>query len=158
MVGEAEFRRVMGHFATGVTVVASRTQDDKPVGLTVNAFTSVSLSPPLVLVCVHREAEPHDPILESGHFGVSVLTGGQKELALRFAREEPEHRFEGLYVVPGSLGSPLIRGSHAWLECRIEKAYPGGDHTIILGEVVDCGPGLGDPLLFHRGSLMGLAR
>lgn len=156
MVGEEAFRRVMGHFATGVTVVASRRGGREPVGLTVNAFTSVSLEPPLVLVCLHKEAQAHDPLLESGHFGVSFLGSNQEELALRFSRSQVEDRFAGVDVVEGPLGSPLISGALAWLECAVREVHPGGDHSIIVGEVVDCGVGMGDPLLFFRGRLMGL--
>jgi flavin reductase (DIM6/NTAB) family NADH-FMN oxidoreductase RutF len=155
MVGEEEFRRVMGHFATGVTVVASRDLDGKAVGLTVNAFTSVSLDPPLVLVCVHKEAEAHDPIREAGHFGVSFLGSGQADLALRFSVEDTDVRFRDVGTLSGSLGSPLIEGSLAWMECRLEEVHPGGDHSIFVGEVVACEAKEGDPLLFFRGSLNG---
>ena len=150
---EEKFRRVMGHFSTGVTVVASVTTTGEPVGLTVNAFTSVSLVPPLVLVCVHREAEPHGHLLEAGHFGVSILNAEQADLAWTFSREDSARRFHGLPDIRGRLGSPLVPGALAWLECRIQEVYPGGDHSIVLGEVVDCEAKEGEPLLFFRGSL-----
>jgi len=154
MVSEETFRRVMGHFATGVTVVASRGPEGEPVGLTVNAFSSVSLDPPMVLICIHEGADAHDPLLEAGHFGVSFLKTDQSELAFRFSREESEYRFRNLKVVEGSLGSPIILNSLAWMECRIRQVFPGGDHSVILGDVVECGSGEGDPLLFFKGSLM----
>ena len=154
MVSEETFRRVMGHFATGVTVVASRGPDGEPVGLTVNAFSSVSLDPPVVLICVHENADAHDPLLEAGHFGVSFLKTDQAELAFRFSREESEHRFREMKVVDGPLGSPIIPGALAWMECRVRQVCSGGDHSVILGDVVDCSSGEGDPLLFFRGSLM----
>jgi len=156
MIGQEEFRTVMGHFSTGVTVVASRKPNGDPVGLTVNAFTSVSLDPPTVLVSLHKDAAGHDPLLEAGHFGVSILSAGQHDLAYRFAEEDPEERFLGLDVEEGALGSPLMKGALAWLECRVQAVFPGGDHNIVLGEVVDCGGGKGDPLLFFRGSLQGI--
>jgi len=155
MVSQENFRRVMGHFATGVTVVASRKPDGEPVGLTVSAFTSVSLEPPLILICLHRDAGAHDSLLQAGHFGVSLLTADHEELALKFSRADPDDRFRDLTVVDGPLGSPLIQGALAWLECRVSQAHTGGDHSIIVAEVVECEAGDGDPLLFFRGSLMG---
>jgi flavin reductase (DIM6/NTAB) family NADH-FMN oxidoreductase RutF len=156
MVGEDSFRRVMGHFATGVTVVASRGPEGA-VGLTVNAFTSVSLDPPLVLICLHKNANAHDPLIQAGHFGVSFLKAEQEALALTFSREDPDRRFSGLDVAEGPLGSPLVRGALAWMDCRVDKVFPGGDHSIIVGEVVDCGAGDGDPLVFFRGALSGMS-
>jgi flavin reductase (DIM6/NTAB) family NADH-FMN oxidoreductase RutF len=156
MVSEDRFRRVMGHFATGVTVVATRDREGEPLGLTVNAFTSVSLEPPLVLVCLHVDADAHDPVLEAGHFGVSILTSDQEELAFRFAQAESDTRFRGVEYEDGPLGSPLLRGSLGWLECRVEEVFPGGDHSIVVGEVVACEPREGDPLAFFRGNLKGL--
>lgn len=155
MIDEETFRRVMGHFSTGVTVVASRDPRGEPVGLTVNAFTSVSLDPPLVLVCLHKNADAHDPLLASGHFGVSVLRGCHADLAVRFSSGESERRFEGLETRDGPLGSPLISDALAWMECRIEQVHSGGDHSIIVGEVTSCGALEGDPLLFFRGALSG---
>ena len=155
MVGEVKFRTVMGHFATGVTVVASRRPKGEPVGLTVNAFTSVSLEPPLILVCIYRAADAHDPILQAGHFGVSFLGADHEEWAIRFSQDEPGDRFRELPVLDGPLGSPLIEGALAWMECRIHEVHPGGDHSIVVAEVVECEAGDGDPLLFFKGSLMG---
>jgi len=155
MVGEEKFRSVMGCFATGVTVVASRNPGGDPVGLTVNAFTSVSLTPPLVLICIHQDAEAHDPLLQGGHFGVSVLRPEHEDLALTFSRADPGDRFRELTMVEGPMGSPLVRGALAWMECRVLQAHPGGDHSIIVGEVLECEAEEGDPLLFFRGSLMG---
>ena len=156
MVSEEQFRWVMGHFATGVTVVSSRASDGEPVGLTVNAFTSVSLDPPLVLVCLHKNADGHDPILEAGHFGVSFLAEPQGEVALTFSQADPDDRFPGLQVKDGSLGSPLVEGALAWMECRVVDVHPGGDHSIVVGRVESCDAKDGDPLIFFRGNLSGL--
>ena len=153
MVTEEKFRHVMGHFATGVTILASRGPGGEPVGLTVNAFTSVSLDPPLILVCVHKEAEAHESILRSGHFGLSFLRRDQEQLALTFAMSDPEERFEGTGVEVSPAGSPIIPGAIAWLDCRVEGTYPGGDHSVIVGRVVACEAEGGDPLLFFKGSL-----
>jgi flavin reductase (DIM6/NTAB) family NADH-FMN oxidoreductase RutF len=157
MIRTEEFRRVMGHFATGVTVVTSRGPDGVPLGLTVNAFTSVSLNPRLVLVCIHRRASGHDSLLERGHFAVNVLREEQEALALRFSVEDASERFRDLPTPEGPLGSPLIPGALAWLECRVREVFPGGDHSVVLGEVVECQSHPGRPLLFFRGRLMGLA-
>ncbi len=156
MVSEEKFRWVMGHFATGVTVVASRAPDGDPVGLTVNAFTSVSLDPPLVLVCLHKNADGHDSILQAGHFGVSFLAEPQEDLALTFSQADPHDRFPGLQVKDGSLGSPLLEGALGWMECKIVDVHPGGDHSIVVGEVETCEARDGDPLIFFRGNLSGI--
>ena len=158
MIGEEKFRRVMGHFATGITVVSSRDAEGEPVGLTVNAFTSVSLEPQLVLVCLHKQAEAHDILLASGHFGVSVLAADQGDLAMVFSQQDPESRFEGVRVVDGPLGSPILVGCLAWLDCRLEDVFPGGDHSIFLGRVEACEMGEGEPVLFFQGALRGPPR
>lgn len=155
MVEEARFREVMGHFATGVTVVTTRDADGTPVGLTVSALTSVSLQPTLLLICVHREAASHDELLQNGTFGVNVLMADQSDLAMRFAQSKPEERFGGVEVESGPLGNPLLPGCLAWLECMIRQVWPGGDHSVILGEVMECDAHPGDPLLFFRSRLKG---
>ncbi len=155
MVGEMEFRRVMGHFATGVTVVTSYAGDAEPTGLTVSAFTSVSLQPLLILVCIHRGASGHDPLLAEGRFGVNVLARDQEGLARRFATGESSRRFQGVRWREGAFGVPILDGALAWLECRVHQVLPGGDHSVILGEVMGCGSGEGEPLLFFRGELGG---
>ena len=153
MVDEEKFRRVMGHFATGVTVVTARDRDDEPVGLTVNALTSVSLDPLLILVCLHNQAGPHDPLLESGLFAVNILTDAQADLALRFSSGETTGRFRGLDVVDAPSGSPLLRDALGWLECAVHAVHPGGDHSIVVGRVLACEARDGAPLLFFRGGL-----
>lgn len=156
MTSAEEFRRVMGHFATGVTVVTSRGPEGEPVGLTVNAFTSVSLEPLLVLVCIHNRASGREPLLGAGHFAVNILAEDQEALALRFASKYAAERFHELEIREGSLGSPVVPGALAWLECRVHAVFPGGDHSVILGEVVDYHARRGRPLLFFQGRLRGL--
>jgi flavin reductase (DIM6/NTAB) family NADH-FMN oxidoreductase RutF len=155
MVGEEKFRGVMGHFTTGITVVASRGENGEPVGLTVNAFSSVSLDPPLVLVCIHKGAEAHDALLARGHLGVSILAEDQGDVAMVFAQDDPESRFDHVQFWNGPLGSPILTGALAWLDCEIVDSFPGGDHSIILGRVEDCDAREGTPVLFFRGSLRG---
>jgi flavin reductase (DIM6/NTAB) family NADH-FMN oxidoreductase RutF len=156
MIDEKKFRDVMGHFPTGVTIVTTRGEEGAPLGLTVSAFTSVSLDPVLLLVCIHRAATPHDLLLRRGSFTVNVLSAEHAGMALRFASVETGERFRGLDVEESPLGNPLVSDCLAWLDCRVTEVYPGGDHSIVLAEVVDCEARDGSPLLFHRGALRGI--
>lgn len=156
-----ELRAVFGRFATGVTIVtAGRTH---PHGMTANSFTSVSLAPPLVLVCVRREAAMHDVILDHGAYAVSVLSARQGHLARHFAnpaRPRGGLEFAVAESTPGRrTGAPIMAGSLAWFECRLAAVYDGGDHSIFLGEVLDLGrvPDADDALLFYGGGFHGLA-
>jgi flavin reductase (DIM6/NTAB) family NADH-FMN oxidoreductase RutF len=147
-------RSVFGTFATGITVVTA--SGDTPMGMTANSFTSVSLSPPLALVCVDRKAAIHDAILADGLFAVSVLSSGQEQVAKYFAshsRPRGEQEFSAVDSVPGPCtGAPVLSGALAWVECRLTAVYDGGDHSIFLGSVLDLGHGTGsDALLFHGG-------
>jgi flavin reductase (DIM6/NTAB) family NADH-FMN oxidoreductase RutF len=156
-------RSVLGKFATGVTVVAAG--EDAPCGMTANAFTSVSVLPPLVLVCVNRSAAVHQAILESGSFAVSVLSAYQEHVARYFAdhsRPRGLAEFDSVNWTPGpSTGSPVIAGAIAWLDCDLAACHDGGDHVILLGSVraSGCGPAHGALLFFsggfHRPELAG---
>ena len=134
------FRQVMGQFATGVTVVT--TCDERgPVGLTVNAFCSVSLDPPLVLICVDLRSHALPRIRESGIFAVNILTNRQEQLSRCFAtssEERYEHLCHASYHVAAT-GAPVIDDVLAFIDARIVAEYPGGDHVIFLGEVVAMG-------------------
>ncbi len=149
------FRDVLGRFPTGVTVVTTEV-DGIPHGMTVNAFTSVSLDPPLVLVCVEHTTVMAGLLERAGRFGVSVLAAGQADVSTWFADSERPvgaDEFEGIAVETATNGVPLLADAVAWLDCRIHAAYDGGDHQIIVGEVVSLGAGRHqDPLVFHRGS------
>jgi len=153
LVDPREFRRVLGHFATGVTVVTTRLGDDLH-GITVNSFTSVSLHPPLVLICIDKSARAHDYLSKSGTFAVNILRRDQEHLSRFFAdpsRPEGREGFRGIPFREAVTGSPILEGCLAFLDCRIVASYPGGDHTIFLGQVEDLGilQG-GDPLVFYR--------
>jgi flavin reductase (DIM6/NTAB) family NADH-FMN oxidoreductase RutF len=146
-----EFREVMGRFATGVTIVTIEDEDGKPYGLTVNSFTSVSMNPPLVLVCLDNRLSGLANFKESDRFGVNILAEGQADLSDYFAQAGTD-RSQGHYV-KGETGVPLLEGVLARMECRIVSLYPGGDHTIVLGEVKGSEvlqPDKG-PLLYHGG-------
>ena len=134
----ADFKAVLGRFATGITVVTTL-QQDIPHAMTANAFTSVSLDPPLVLVCVDKAVRMHDAILACGSWAASVLTGAQRELAERYARSGRDllSQFDGVATRPApKTGCPVIEGALSWLECRTWATYDGGDHTIVVGEVL----------------------
>ncbi|HEX7120534.1 MAG TPA: flavin reductase family protein [Longimicrobiales bacterium] len=148
----AEFRRIMGHFATGVAVVTSRdAATDAPCGLTVNTLTSVSLRPMLVLVCVEKGADSHDCILGAGCFAINLLTAEQERLSRRFASWDMEEKFRGILYRTEATGAPVLEEAMGWLDCRVWAAYPGGDHTIIVGEVVAGDVRDEPPLIYFRG-------
>lgn len=146
---QAEFRKVMGWFATGVTVVTTRV-GNRPYGLTANAVTSVSLNPPLILVCVDHQADSFAPLSESGAFAVNILSEQQEELSRRFAQTGID-KFSDLPYRQGTTGSPILEGVLGFLECRVVKSYVAGDHTIFIGEVQALGDSGGRPLLFFGG-------
>lgn len=152
MMDSSEFRRVMGHFPTGVVIVTSLRDDGSPCGLTVNAFCSVSLDPSLVLVCVERDADSHDCIRDSGIFAVSVLDDARGEsLSRRFANSEGGDKFHGVAFRTEASGAPVLESAIAWLDCRVRQAVPAGDHTVFLGEVVVADAQEGRPLVYYRG-------
>jgi flavin reductase (DIM6/NTAB) family NADH-FMN oxidoreductase RutF len=153
MIATRAFRDAAGRFATGVTVV---TVNDGGTyrAMTANSFTSVSLDPPLLLICVDRETSMHDPIHETGAFAVNVLAEEQRPLSEMFARRgELTQPMGGAPFHVRGTGSPLLEGVIAWFECEVWREYEGGDHTIYVGRVVDMSltqPD-GKPLLFFGG-------
>ena len=131
----ATFRAALGQWPTGVTLVTTAV-DGQWYGVTASSFSSVSLDPPLVSVCLARSAFAHDLVLASGAFGVTILAKDQAELGQRFARfEAGVDRFEGASWETASTGSPLLSQALGWLDCVVEHAYSGGDHTIFVGRV-----------------------
>ncbi|HYV07829.1 MAG TPA: flavin reductase family protein [Blastocatellia bacterium] len=149
-VSKEEFRNALGRFASGVTIVTARGTDGRPCGITVSAFSSVSLDPPLVLVCIDKRASLHDCISEGVHFAVNILSEDQELMSRRFASKD-EDRFNGTGYRESIQGTPLIDGSLVALECRVVHAYPGGDHTIVVGEVESASVADGKPLAYFRG-------
>jgi 4-hydroxyphenylacetate 3-hydroxylase, reductase component len=150
-VGGREFRDVLGQFAAGVTVVTTRDSSGRPLGLTVTAFASVSLEPPLVLVCVDNRSEANAGFRQSGVFGVSVLSQDQEAVSQRFAGGGAAAKFSGLAMTAGRTGVLLVPGALAHIECRVVASHPGGDHTIYVGEVAELAAWPGLPLV-HQGS------
>lgn len=146
----AEFRKTCGAFATGVAVATVMGRDGKPHGLTVNSFTSVSLEPPLVLVCVGHKAATHGPFSSAETFAINILSAEQQDLSARFASSHP-NRFEGMEWDHGELGAPVLGGALAVLECEMREKIDAGDHTIFLGLVRRAGVKDGAPLIYFSG-------
>ncbi len=146
------FRQVMSQFATGITIVTTRAGPEIH-GLTANAFCSVSLEPPLVLVCVDKKAHSHDLIAAGRNFAVNILNAEQEPLARRFAINNlpANERFTGIKFRTEATGAPILLESLGWLDCKLFAAYPGGDHTIYVGEVVALGRQQeNEPLLYFH--------
>jgi flavin reductase (DIM6/NTAB) family NADH-FMN oxidoreductase RutF len=144
----AEFRRACASFATGITVVTVTDAAGTPHGLTANSFTSVSLDPPIVLVCVGHQAAAHRHLTEASAFAVNVLREEQKELSVRFATRGTD-RFTGVSWHLGAGGAPLIEGCLATIECRAKQQVEAGDHTVFLGEVERVEHTSGSPLIYY---------
>jgi 3-hydroxy-9,10-secoandrosta-1,3,5(10)-triene-9,17-dione monooxygenase reductase component len=151
-----ELRRAMGCFATGVTVITTRDQAGRPFGLTANAVTSLSLVPPLLLICVDRKAETFPHFFDSKIFVLNILAEDQEEVSRRFASSGGE-KFAGLDYRLGKLGTPVLSGTLGHIECRIIETIEGGDHVIHIGEVDEVEWREGRPLLFYRGKYGRLA-
>ena len=150
-VGPDLLRAAAGTFATGVTVVTTST-DAGLFGCTANAVTSLSLDPPLMLVCLDRSTNTHPQLLDARAFAINVIRSepGAEELCLTFAGKS-EDKFAGVEWRPGATGSPLLAAALAYLECELDATYEGGDHTIFIGRVVAAEVVGGEPLLFYRG-------
>lgn len=157
LLDPATFRRIIGNYPTGVTVVTAVDADGRPVGLTANSVTSVSLEPPLVLVCVSARSSSLRAILGAGAFAVNVLGGDGAADAVRFAETEAELRFEGVRYTLEKGGGPVLEGVVAWLACTLYRTFEAGDHLILVGTVNGGSAGGGDPLLFFRGRYRRLA-
>jgi len=149
-VDKAEFRQALGHFASSVTVVTAATAGVGKSGITVTAFSSLSLEPPLILVCLDKRAKLHDQLGKGGFFAVHVLSEGQELISRRFAVSEGD-QFAGLAYTTGVSGAPLLDACLAVIECRITDLLPGGDHTIFVAEVESSVIREGKPLLYFRG-------
>lgn len=149
-VAPALFRRVCGMFATGVAVATVTGRDGKPHGLTVNSFTSVSLHPPLVLICIGHKTATHGPFSTAAHFAVNFLDESQKELSERFASSHPR-RFEGLRWSAGESGAPVLDDALGVLECETWRKMDAGDHTVFFGLVKSARAREGRPLAYFSG-------
>jgi len=147
-IDDAHFRLAMSHFASGVTIVTT-SHEGRPYGMTVASFASLSLHPPLVLVCIERSVKTHDAIAAAGKYGVSILSSAQADISTKFASRSDD-KFTGVELVPGEHDVPLIAGALTAIECRVYDRLPGGDHTIFIGEVLKIHTTDGDPLIYFR--------
>ena len=156
-VDPATFRAVLGRFATGVTVVTVRDAQGRDCGMTVSAFCSASLEPPLVLCCIGHEASMYDAMAQATHFAVNILAEGQEAISRRFAEPESD-RFDGLGYSRGLTGVALLEETLAHVECRVVERHEAGDHTVYVGEVVAAQARNERPLLYYRGGYAALER
>jgi flavin reductase (DIM6/NTAB) family NADH-FMN oxidoreductase RutF len=154
-VDKDEFRSALGRFASGVTVVTAM-NNGQPWGMTVSAFCSVSLEPPLILICIDKNATGHGYFAEGSCFAVNILSVDQEHVSRRFASRDVD-RFDRTAFRECPSGSPLLEEVLANLECRVVHAYPGGDHTIVVGEVLATNVSDGKPLTYFRGGYAQLA-
>jgi flavin reductase (DIM6/NTAB) family NADH-FMN oxidoreductase RutF len=143
------FRDVMGVFATGVAVITTEL-DGSPQGMTVNSLTSLSASPPQLLVCLTGGTRTAEAVTTRGAFVVNLLTRNQRHLSDRFARPGEEH-FEQLPTILTADGLPALPGCGGYIECEVAAVHPGGDHLIVVGQVRACRAAPASPLLFYRG-------
>jgi flavin reductase (DIM6/NTAB) family NADH-FMN oxidoreductase RutF len=151
-----EFRRALGSFATGVTIVTSRDPAGEPLGLTANSFNSVSLDPPLVLFSLHRNAYSLKSFEESGFFAINILSDRQRHLSEAFARSLTDKWRDVAYEV-WDTGAPILSDALASFECLTHSTHDGGDHVIFVGRVQRLrASGEGHPLLYFRGGYCGL--
>jgi flavin reductase (DIM6/NTAB) family NADH-FMN oxidoreductase RutF len=146
-VTSAEFRHACGRFATGITIASVLDANGAPHGLTVSSFASVSLDPPLILICLGHDVSVIDHFRAANKFGINVLAEGQQDLSDRFARKGQD-RFDGLEWYAGETGVPLLTGVLAALECRTCQRFTAGDHDIFVGEMLAAGVSDGEPLIY----------
>ena len=150
----ATMRTVLGHFPSGVTIVTGM-RSEGPAGFTCQSFSSLSLDPPLIVVLPSRSSTSWPPIRDTGRFCVNVLAADQGELSTQFARSGAD-KFAGVSWTPSGLGSPILSGATAWVDCTLHAVHEGGDHLIVVGAVHDLAAHTGSPpLVFHRGSYTG---
>ncbi len=150
---DPSLREVMACLPTGVTVVAACDAEGEPYGLTVNAFTSVSLDPPLVLVCIGHRSSSHDRLVRADSFSINLLSAEQGGVALRFANEPSQGRFDEVDWAPSPSGDPILVGTAAWIHCSLSEVLTAGDHSILIGRVESSGVTDQPALVFHRGRM-----
>lgn len=152
MIEQQAFKDALSHWASGVTVITAQSEETR-VGITASSFSSVSLDPPQILVCVAQKLYTHQIIQQSGAFAAHILQVGQLEWGKRFAGMIPElaDRFAGLRVETAATGAPILVDAMAWLDCEVRSAHESGDHTIFVGEVMASVAGtVGEPLLYYH--------
>jgi flavin reductase (DIM6/NTAB) family NADH-FMN oxidoreductase RutF len=151
-----EFRRACGRFSTGVAIASVMDSQGAPHGLTVSSFTSVSLDPPLILICLGHEVTSIDIFRKASHFAINILAEDQRDLSTRFARKGHD-RFDGLEWRRGESGAPLLAGVLAEIECALYQRVPAGDHDILIGEMLSVRVHRGEPLVYFASRYRRLA-
>jgi len=154
-IDRGRFREVLGHFASGVTVVTAL-EEGQPVGFTCQTFSSLSLDPPLILFAAAKTSTSWPRISEAGAFCVNVLEAHQEPLCRVFA-ETGADKFAGVGWTQASSGSPILEGVLAWVDCELEQIVDAGDHELVVGRVLDLGASPGAPLVFYRGGFGGFS-
>jgi flavin reductase ActVB len=149
-VSSADFRSALSRFASGVSVVTTKDAAQKPFGITVSAFCSVSLDPPLVLICIEKTTGSHHAFEQSGRFTVNILASNEVGVSEHFA-SLIEDKFAGIEHAVDEHGIPILQGSLATLQCRLFKTLDGGDHSIFLGEVEHVIVRDAEPLIYYKG-------
>ncbi|MBC8353781.1 MAG: flavin reductase family protein [Planctomycetes bacterium] len=145
-----EQRRILGKFVTGVTVASTKVGDET-WGMTANAVTSLSLDPPLVILCIQKEGQSRIKFEEGGCFALNILSADQQEISDRFAFKGPKD-FSDLDATTAKTGAPILNGTLGWVDCKLKEILPGGDHDIFIGEIVaGAAPEEGEPLLYYSG-------
>lgn len=155
-VDQAQFRQLLGRFATGVTVLTARDANGRPHGMTANSLASVSLEPPLILLSIDHEAAMHDLLVSAPAFAVNILASNQETVSRRFAQDRDE-RFDGIGYQESPRGLILLDGALAHIECERAATHEAGDHTILVGSVVAGSAREGRPLCYFRGGYASLA-
>jgi 4-nitrophenol 2-monooxygenase / 4-nitrocatechol 4-monooxygenase, reductase component len=151
LVDRERFRSVMSHFASGVTIITTR-HEGIDYGLTASAVSSLSLDPPMLLICVNKTSHTRDAIGQSQVFAVNILQEHQSEMARHFASSRPQ-KFDGMSVSYGALGVPLLGDALATIECRVTSSVTGGSHSVFLAEVETAQAINGMPLTYFRGRM-----
>ncbi|MGH8988566.1 MAG: flavin reductase family protein [Acidimicrobiales bacterium] len=151
-----DFREVLGRFPSGVTVVTAF-EAGVPVGFTCQAFSSLSLRPPMVVLAPSKNSTSWPRMIEAGEFCVNILTDEQQEVSDAFA-ERGANKFEGVSWHVGAAGTPVLDGSLAWVECALDAVHDAGDHELVTGRVLELGVGEGSPLVFYRSEYRKLRR
>ena len=150
------FRNVVGHFASGVTVITT-VVDGQYFGTTASAVSSLSMEPPMMLACLNRSSSTHDAVVTAGMFGINILAEDQSDLAMRFGRKGGD-KFDGVEVTLSEQGVPMLAGALATIVCTVEETPTGGTHTVFLGSVTEAAANRGEPLAYFRGTFGRLER
>lgn len=157
-VNEQEFKSALKLWASGVTVVTSKTEQHGIKGMTATSFSSVSLEPPLILVCINQSADTGEVMLEGKHFAVNILNADQQEVSNQFAGgSSQEERFANVAWHEGVLGSPVLDGALASIECKVVQQVSAGSHWVVIGEVEKVTCHDGDPLLYYNSGYRALS-